>query len=78
MLHLTEFPCSREQDNNEGFHGLLLWGGDWAHRGLEKEMTLTSVTFQKYVIGSVMIDAKRQQTGSVKVKIDLCQGKILA
>ena len=40
--------------------------GDFALRGLEKGITLT---FQRYVI----VDAKRQYIGSVKVNIDLCQ-----
>ena len=31
------------------------------------------MTFQRYVI----IDAQRPWTGSIKVKIDLCQGKFL-
>ena len=34
-----------------------------------KEVTLI---FQKHVIRYVIVDEKRQQTGSVKVKIDLC------
>ena len=54
------------EDNNEGLCGLVLWCPGYAMRGLEKEITLT---FQRYVI----LDAKRQQTGSLKVKIDLCQ-----
>ena len=44
--------------------------------GWGKEITLI---FQKHVIRYVIIDAKkkkkRQQTASVKVKTDFCQGK---
>lgn len=38
-----------------------------ALRGLEKEITLT-------FSGHVILDAQRQSTGSLKVKIDLCRG----
>ena len=41
--------------------------GHCALRGLEKEITLT---FQR----DVTVDAERQWPGSVKVKINLCQG----
>ena len=42
--------------------------GDFGLRGLEKVITQT---FQKNVIS----DAERQQIVSVKVRIDLCQGR---
>ena len=48
---------------------LLWWSRLWweiVPRGLRRKETI--LTFQRYVI----LDAKRQQTGSVKVKIDLC------
>ena len=45
--------------------------GGFAQGVWKREVTLT---FQKCII----IAAKRQQTGSVKVNIDLCWGKIVA
>lgn len=48
----------KEQDNNEGIYGLLGCGALW---GLVKEITLV---IEKYVI----LDAKRYQTVSLKVK----------
>ena len=40
--------------------------GSCALKGLEK----LTLKFQRYVV----LDAKRQQTGSLQVKTDLCQG----
>lgn len=61
----TEMVCG-ERDECEGLCRLLLWCGGCNPRGLEKGITLT---FHR----SVMLDTKRQQTGSLKVKINLCQ-----
>ena len=56
------------QDNKEGFRGLLLWWEIMPEGPGKKEITLT---FQRYVI----LDANKQWTCSVKVKIDLCPGR---
>lgn len=50
----------REQDSSELFSGLQTWCSSCAVRGLEK----ITLTIQRYVI----LDAKGQSTGSVKIK----------
>lgn len=55
------------QQENEGFCVLLVWCESCTLGGLEKNIILK---FQRYVI----LNAKRQLTGSLKVTTDLCQG----